>query len=94
MVWKIKTANLKLQTTNYIMEPEMVEFLKKISFSIFIVLAWLGIICIAAIKGDNAFIEGDIRLGNVLFYIWVVVSTVFLIIAIKKIWRGTVDSTG
>lgn len=72
----------------------MVEFLKKISFSILIVLAWLGINCIAAIKGDNAFIEGDIRLGNVLFYVWAVFSTVLLVVAIKKIWRGTIDTTG
>ncbi len=76
------------------MEPEMVEFLKKISLSILIVLTWLGIICITGIKGDNAFIEGDIRLGNVLFYVWFVISTTFLVLAIRKIWKDAVDNTG
>ena len=76
------------------MEPEMVDFLKKISFSILIVLAWLGIICITAIKGDNAFIERDVRLGNVLFYVWFVVSTILLIVAIRKIWKDAIDNTG
>ena len=58
------------------------------------VLAWLGIICITAIKGDNAFIEGDIRLGNVLFYVWFVVSTILLVMGIRKIWKDAIDNTG
>ena len=66
----------------------MVEFLKKISKSILIAVVWLGITSIAAIKGDNAFIEGDIRLGNVLFYIWFVVSVLLLIRLYKKLWRS------
>ncbi|HEX8331506.1 MAG TPA: hypothetical protein VF622_02720 [Segetibacter sp.] len=68
------------------MEPEMVEFLKKISKSILIAVVWLGITSIAAIKGDNAFVEGDIRLGNVIFYIWFVISIVIAIKLFKKVW--------
>jgi hypothetical protein len=70
------------------MEPEMLEFLKKISKSIFIAVAWLGVTSIAAIKGDNAFIEGDIRLGNVIFYIWVVISIVIIVKLYKKLWQA------
>jgi hypothetical protein len=72
------------------MEPEMVEFLKKVSKSILIAVVWLGITSIAAIKGDNAFIEGDVRLGNILFYCWFVVSIYILIRGYKKIWKERV----
>jgi hypothetical protein len=69
------------------MEPEMLEFLKKISKSIFIAVAWLGVTSIAAIKGDNAFIEGEVRLGNVIFYIWFVISIVLVIWLYRKLWK-------
>ena len=68
------------------METEMIEFLKKISKSILIVVVWLGITCIAAITGDNAFIEGDIRIGNVLFYVWLVISIIIAVRLLKKLW--------
>jgi hypothetical protein len=70
------------------MEPEMVEFLRKVGYSILIAVIWLSITSIAAIKGDNAFIEGGMRLGNVLFYCWFVVSIVLLIKLYKKVWTS------
>jgi hypothetical protein len=76
------------------MEPEMVEFLKKISKSILIAVVWLGITSIAAIKGDNAFIEGDIRLGNVLFYCWFIISVVLVIKLLKKVWKSDTGNDG
>ncbi len=69
------------------MEEGVREFLKRVGYSIGIGFMWLAITSIAAIKGDNAFIEGPIRLGNVLFYIWFVISVVLLIKAIKAVWN-------
>jgi len=69
------------------MEPEMVEFLRKVGFSILIAVVWLGITSIAAIKGDNAFVEGDIRPGNILFYIWFVISIILTIRLYQKLWK-------
>jgi hypothetical protein len=69
------------------MEPGVVEFLKRVGMSIGIALLWLGINAIAAIKGDNAFIEGPVRLGNILFYLWFIISIVALVIIIKKLWN-------
>jgi hypothetical protein len=68
------------------MEPETLAFLKRVGYSIFIALVWLAVNATAAIKGDNAFIGEHITLGNVLFYIWFIISLLILIALYKKMW--------
>jgi hypothetical protein len=68
------------------MEPEMVAFLKRIGLTIFLALLWLAINATAAIKGDNAFIGDHITIGNVLFYVWFVISLVILLWIFKRMW--------
>jgi hypothetical protein len=68
------------------MEPEMVAFLKRIGFTIFLALVWLAINATAAIKGDNAFIGDHITIANVLFYLWFVISLVILLWIYKRMW--------
>ncbi len=70
------------------MEPEVLAFLKRIALSLFLGIVWLSITAVAAIKGDNAFIEGSVRLGNVLFYIWFFISVVVLVKMFKKLWKN------
>jgi hypothetical protein len=70
------------------MEPEMVAFLRRVAKSIFIGFTWLAVNAIAAIKGDNAFIGDHITLGNVLFYLWFLISLLILIFFYKKMWAG------
>jgi hypothetical protein len=72
------------------MEPEVLEFLKRVSKSIMIALIWLAVNSIAAIKGDNAFVGDHITLGNVLFYIWFVVSIFLLVYIYKRLWNRPV----
>ncbi|WP_207491762.1 hypothetical protein [Aridibaculum aurantiacum] len=69
------------------MDPEVREFFKRIGYSIGISFLWLAIICIAAIKGDNAFIEQRVTLGNIFFYSWCVISVFLLIYFLRKLWR-------
>jgi hypothetical protein len=68
------------------MEPEMVAFLKRIGLTIFLALVWLAINATAAIKGDNAFIGDHITIGNVLFYLWFVISLIILLWIFKRMW--------
>ena len=68
------------------MEPGVREFLKRVGYSIGVGFLWLAITAIAAIKGDNAFIGDHLTLGNVLFYIWLVISLVLLLFIYKKMW--------
>ena len=70
------------------MEPEASAFLRKVGKSLTIGFIWLALNAIFAIKGDNAFIEGPVRLGNILFYTWFVVSVVVMVIIFRKLWRN------
>ncbi len=64
----------------------MVAFLKRIGLTLFIALLWLAINATAAIKGDNAFIGDHITIGNVLFYLWFVISLIILLWIFKRMW--------
>jgi uncharacterized PurR-regulated membrane protein YhhQ (DUF165 family) len=68
------------------MDPEMAAFFKRIGYTILVALIWLAINATAAIKGDNAFIGDHVTLGNVLFYVWFIVSVILLILIYKKMW--------
>lgn len=68
------------------MEPEAAAFLRRVANSLAIGFIWLAVNAIAAIKGDNAFIGDHLTLGNILFYIWFVLSIVILVLLYKKIW--------
>lgn len=70
------------------MEPEMAAFLRRVGWSLTIGFLWLAINATAAITGDNAFIGDRISLGNVLFYLWFILSIVILVLAYKKMWSG------
>ena len=69
------------------MEPEAAAFLRRVGNSLAIGFIWLAVNATAAIKGDNAFIGDQITIGNILFYIWFVISIVILMVLYKKIWR-------
>lgn len=69
------------------MEPEAAAFLRRVGNSLAIGFIWLAINATAAIKGDNAFIGHQLTIGNILFYLWFVISIVILIKLYKKIWK-------
>lgn len=68
------------------MEPEASAFLRRVGNSLAIGFVWLAINATAAIKGDNAFIGDHITIGNVLFYVWFIISIFILRIIYKKMW--------
>jgi hypothetical protein len=68
------------------MEPEVREFFKRVGYTIGLAFSWLAITCIAAIRGDSAFIGNHVTISNVLFYLWVIVSMIALIFIYKKMW--------
>lgn len=68
------------------MEPEAAALLRRVANSLVTGFIWLAVNATAAIKGDNAFIGDHITIGNVLFYIWFVISIFILVVIYKKIW--------
>ena len=68
------------------MEPEVVAFLKRVAFSIFLVFCWLAFNVTLGLRFNLAIAEGAISLANVLFYLWMAVSFVMLLIYLIKLW--------
>lgn len=70
------------------MEPEVREFLQRISLSLGIGILWLALNSTFGIMLDYAFFYDHITTGNIVFYIWFVVSIFFMIKLYRKLWKG------
>lgn len=68
------------------MEPEVVAFLKRVGLSIFLTFCWLALNVTVGLRFNLAFVEGSVSLGNILFYIWMVISFIMLLIYLLKLW--------
>lgn len=69
------------------MEPEIREFLGKISLTILYSIVWLSMHMTIGIKLNWAFFEDSIQLGNLIYYFFLLISTTVLIKLIYKIWK-------
>ena len=69
------------------MEPEVAAFLKRISTSIFVGILWMVINSTFGIMYDFAFVHDKITLGNILFYIWFIVSLPLLLWFYIRLWK-------
>jgi membrane protein YdbS with pleckstrin-like domain len=71
------------------MEPEVAEFLKKISYTIGLVIAWLVFNVVFGIKLYwGHIINGSISFGNIFYYLVAVISLLFIIRTIYKWWAN------
>lgn len=68
------------------MEPELRKMLNRIVYTLSTLIVWLLSNITFGIKFQFAFFKNHFSLGNILFYIWLVVSTVLMLFLIKKIW--------
>ena len=73
------------------MEPEVRDFLKRISLSIFAGLAWLFINVSVGIYGGWMFFYDSPTTGNIIFYTWLVISLALLIRIYLRLWKGRLD---
>lgn len=69
------------------MEEDAVAFLKRISKSILIGVVWMGINSTLGIMYDYAFVHDKISLGNILFYIWFIISVPLMIWLYIRLWK-------
>ena len=68
------------------MEEDAVAFLKRISMSILIGIVWMGINSTAGIMFDLAFVHDKISAGNIIFYIWFILSISAMIWLYIRLW--------
>lgn len=76
------------------MEPDVKAFLLRIVQSISMALLWMLVNMTAGIYFNLAFFEGPIHVWNILYYIFLITTFVFLIIYLKKKWKGFEESNG
>jgi hypothetical protein len=69
------------------MEPEVQDFLKKVLRSVFIGLLWLMVNMTFGIYLGLLFATDGLRLGNWLFYLFFVVSLVWIIRFYYRTWK-------
>lgn len=69
------------------MEPEVREFLKRISFSLGIGILWMALGSTFGIMYDYAFIHETVTAGNIIFYILFVASIPVLIWFYIRLWK-------
>jgi hypothetical protein len=69
------------------MEPEVREFLARISLSIFAGLVWLFINVSIGIFGGWLFFYDIPTLGNYIFYVWLLLSLGILVWVYLRLWK-------
>ena len=69
-------------------EPEVIAFFKTIASSVFLGLFWLMINFTLGIYFRLLFIDDKISIGNILFYLFVLVSFIFLVRYYIKKWKN------
>ncbi len=69
------------------MEPEVREFLQRISLSLGIGILWMALNSTFGIMLDYAFIHDHVTIGNIIFYIWFVASIILMIWLYIRLWK-------
>jgi hypothetical protein len=69
------------------MEPDVQDFLKRIVWSVTLVLVYMMIILTAGIYAEWFFFYERPAMGNYIFYGWILVSTAGLIFLLRKWWK-------
>ena len=69
------------------MEPDVQDFLKRIVWSVTLVLVYMLIISTAGIAGGWLFFYDKPTLGNYIFYTWIALSTAGVIALLIKWWK-------
>jgi len=73
------------------LEPEVAAFLKRIITTIFLSLFWMCISSTAGIMFGYAFVDANIQIANIIFYVWLLISFPLLFWYIRKIWSKKID---
>ena len=69
------------------MEPDVKDMLKRVVWSISIVFVYMIVNATIGIAGEWLFFEGSPTLGNYIFYAWLLLTTVGLILLLRKWWK-------
>jgi hypothetical protein len=74
------------------MEPEVRLFLLKVAKTISTILLWMLINTVFGLGYNYAFFENKPGMGNIVFYIWFILSFAALIVFLRKQWKGEMNA--
>jgi len=69
------------------MEPEIREFLLRVSKTVFMGLLWMVVNSTIGIMFDLAFIHERISIFNIIFYVWFLITLAFLLWYYVRLWK-------
>lgn len=69
------------------MEPKILTYLKRIIKTLVVGLVWMAINVRFGIMDNYAFFENKISTGNIVFYVWFLISLSFIVYYIYKTWK-------
>jgi prepilin-type processing-associated H-X9-DG protein len=73
------------------MEPKIIRYLKRIIKTLSIGLIWMIINARLGISSNYAFVDGNIKTSNIVFYIWFVISLAAMIFYLYKLWKDDLN---
>jgi hypothetical protein len=73
------------------MEPGVKKYLLRILNTLSVGLLWLALNSTIGIMYDHAFIHEHINTGNILFYIWFVISLAAFLWWVIRLWSKPID---
>ena len=71
------------------MEPEVKKYLRKILNSLCVGLAWLAINVLMGLYWEWGIIKGKLGIGNILFFLWFLLSIALLLWYYYKTWKNS-----
>lgn len=72
------------------MEPLLLQYLNRIMRTIGLVVVYMSINVAFGIMWGYAFIENEWKLGNVLFYLYLLVSFIGFAYILYRIWKNSI----
>jgi hypothetical protein len=72
------------------MEPEIREFLKTVLKTISAGMLFLIFHMTIGLYFNWAFFEETMRIGNIIYYLFLTASIIYLLYYLKKIWQGKI----
>ncbi|MGN6211006.1 hypothetical protein [Parafilimonas sp.] len=74
------------------MEPGIKEFFKRLAASMAVFILWIAINMTIGIKYEYALFSNGIGVGNIIFYVWLILSFIALVIFYIKLWKKPIEN--
>ena len=74
------------------MEPGIKEFFKRLATSIAMFILWVAINMTIGIKYKYALFSDHIGIGNIIFYVWLILSFIALVIFYINLWKKPIEN--